>query len=164
MDDKNKKVRLTHSEDYYVKILLNKVKLKEVMTPSPLSVREDAPFSQVVDRMTQHDIRHVPIVDKYDHLVGLMTQRDLYKIQPPHRNMEGLWVYDKDFLNSIILSSVMIKDPFTMRTDNTVAEAIINMVQFKYGCILIVDDQGVLLGIITQLDILKIAAQIIQES
>ncbi len=159
----DKPYRLKHAEDYYVKVLLKKVKLSEIMSSSIISVRQDAHFSEVAEKIIRNKIRHLPIVDEENKLVGLISERDLYKIQSPHKLEDGSFYYDPDMLDSVILSEVMIKKPFSLHPENTVAEAILNMVQFKYGCILVVDKNNVLCGIVTYIDILKIAAQILME-
>ena len=154
---------LKQPEDYYIKVLLNKVHLKDVMTTKIVSINVDAPFSQVEQKMRECKVRHVPVVDENNKLVGLMSQRDLYRIHPPHRDEEGNWVYDQESLDSVILKHVMTKDPFALSPDNTMADALPPMVERKYGCIPIVDKDRHLCGIITQMDILKIALQILRE-
>ena len=57
-------------------------------------------------------------------VVGVISQRDLYKIQPPHKNEDGVWVYDLDAIDDFILQNVMILNPFTLSSENTLAEAI----------------------------------------
>ena len=157
------KIKLKHGEDYYVKVLLKETKIKEIMTASPVSVKIDEHFSEVPRKFREYGIRHLPVVDENNKLVGLITQRDLYKIQPPRKLIDGTWHYDEEVLNSTILRHVMIKDPFFMNIEDSIGEALIKMVNKKYGCIPIVDKDNFLCGIITLIDILKVAAQIYSE-
>ncbi|MFA5089110.1 MAG: CBS domain-containing protein [Candidatus Omnitrophota bacterium] len=161
--DDDRKIKLQRSEDYYIKVLLQETKVKDIMTRDPVSLPMDAPFSQVSRKIMEFGIRHLPIVDKENRLVGLITQRDLYKIQPPRKMIDGTWYYDEEALNSVILSHVMIKEPFTMSPENSVGEALLTMVNAKYGCIPVVDEDRKLRGIVTQIDILRVAAQIFLE-
>ena len=154
---------LKHSEDYYVKILLNKVKISEIMTPKVITVNEHDRFSLVEEKMRSFHIRHLPVVDDDGKLVGILTQRDLYRAQSPRRLEDGTWYYDQNSLDSNILNVVMTKKPYSLNPEDSVAKAILVMAERKYGCIPIVQKDGVLCGIITQHDILKIAAQIIRE-
>lgn len=156
-------MRLKYTEDFYIRSLFNKVKLKEVMTSPAIAIHADAPFREVVKFLGEKKIRHLPVVNSQNEVVGLITQRDLYKIQPPHKNEDGDWVYDTDQLDGIILSSVMVVNPFTLDCEKTLAQAIEPMVRNKYGCIPVVDGQKKLCGIITQFDLLKLAFQIIEE-
>ncbi len=154
---------LNHPEDYYIKLLLNKVTLQEIMTTKVIGLHEDEPFSCVEDRFRQFTIRHLPIIDKNNKLTGLVTQRDLYRIQAPRILDDGSWYYDQNSLNTHILKNVMTKNPCTLHPEDAVAKAIMLMVDNKYGCIPIVDKNFYLAGIVTQYDILKVAAQILRE-
>ncbi|MDZ4243033.1 MAG: CBS domain-containing protein [Candidatus Omnitrophota bacterium] len=140
--------------------LLKTIKLEDIMTRHVVTIHINAPFREVPQKFNEHGLRHLPVVDNSGRLAGLMTQRDLYKIQPPHKLMDGEWYYDLEMLDGIILSSVMIPQPFSMRPEDSVGEAIQQMVSHKYGCIFVVDENRVLRGIITQMDVLKLAARL----
>ena len=58
-------------------------------------------------------------------------------------------------LDTFILKNVMIKDPFMLKPQNTLQDAMEYMAQFKFGCVTIVDDYRTPCGIITRNDILK---------
>ncbi len=154
---------LKYSENYYIRVLLNKVRLKEVMTSHIHCVNEKDALSRVEEKFRTLGIRHLPVADEGRKLVGLMTQRELFKLQSPRRMIDGSWVYDKETLDGYILKHVMIKDPATLGPETPVAEAVVLMAERKYGCIPIVDGAGVLCGIVTQIDILKLAARILRE-
>lgn len=156
-------MRVKHVEDSYIRSLINNVKIEEVMTAPAISVNSEAPFRDVVKIFQEKRVRHLPIVNKAGEVIGIMSQRDLYKLQPPHKNEDGVWVYDMDMIDGFILKRVMTMNPFTLSVKNTLADAIAPMVRNKYGCIPIVDDKKKLCGIITQYDILKIAFDILQE-
>jgi CBS domain-containing membrane protein len=156
-------MRLKYTEDFYIRSLLNKVTVKEVMTSPVISVNLDSPFREIVKILQEQRIRHVPIINAIHEVVGIMSQRDLYKLQPPHKNEDGVWVYDYDMIDGFVLNQVMTQNPLTLSLETPVAQAIAVMVRNKYGCIPIVDAKKKLCGIITQFDILKIAFDILQE-
>ncbi len=156
-------MRLKYAEDFYVRSLLNKVTLKEVMTSPTISIDVKAPFSQVAKHFQQYRIRHLPVTNQKKEVVGIISQRDLYKIQPPHKNIDGQWVFDYEVLDDIILGNVMTTEPFIMNQNCTLAQALDPMVRNKYGCVPVINDEKQLCGILTQFDILKIGFQILQE-
>ena len=155
-------MRTKRSEDYYIKILLEQTKVKDIMTTSVIKLREDVPFSQVEEKLRAHGIRHLPIVDDKNFVVGIITQRDLYRIISPRRLDDGGWYYDKEMLNEIILARVMTLCPKVVRPEDSVGQALLLMVKGKIGCLPVVDGQQKLCGIITQVDLLKAAAEILQ--
>lgn len=154
---------LKYPEDYYIRKLLYKVKLVDIMIDKLITVRVDEPFSHVEQKLREHGIRHLPVVDKDFKLVGIVTQRDLFRTCPPRKDDEGKLIYDKEILDGFILEYVMTKNPIALTPSHTAADALLLMVDKKYGCIPVVDKYQTLCGIITQIDMLRIAAQIVRE-
>ena len=56
-----------------------KVRLEEVMTRDPVTIREDTPVMQALEIMMNFGFRHLPIVDDNGILVGIVSIRDLSK-------------------------------------------------------------------------------------
>ncbi len=148
-------------ESQYVKKLLQELTLKEVMQTPAITIPVDVVFSDVVRLFNNHRIRHLPVVNESKEVVGLISQRDLYKTQSPRKLEDGSWYYDPQELDMVKISSVMTRQPFTLREEQTVADALKPMVRFKYGCIPVVNAQNKIVGIITQYDILRMAADIL---
>jgi CBS-domain-containing membrane protein len=139
--------------------VLHKILIKDIMVTKLITVGLDAPFSKVWEMFTVHKIRHLPVVNHEKKLKGLVTQRDFYRIVPPKREVEddGSF-YLKEDLDKFILQKVMTVKVETLSPQDTLGKAIDIMVQKKYGCIPVVDEKGVLLGIVTQTDALKAIA------
>jgi CBS domain-containing protein len=49
--------------------------LKNAMTTNPLTIREEASFAEARRLMNTHHIRHLPVVDNQDQLIGLLSLR-----------------------------------------------------------------------------------------
>ena len=138
-----------------IKEILRSTQLKNVMKSPVISVQEGADFHVVEDKMSIYDIRHLPVVDDQGHLKGLISERHLYKIHSPRKLEDGSWYYDQESLDGFILKNVMVKDPFLLKAENSLHEAMSAMAQFKFGCIPIVDNYRHAVGIITRSDILN---------
>lgn len=130
--------------------LLRSIKIKDMMTAPVITIKEWEDFHIVRDMLEVHDIRHLPVVDDSGRLVGLVSQRHLYRIVSPRRLENGGWYYDKDVLDSFILKKVMVLDPHTLKPENTLEEGMQAMITFKFGCIPIVDGGNRPVGIITR--------------
>jgi acetoin utilization protein AcuB len=59
---------------------LGKTKVAEVMTDQPLTVREDEIIEEAARIMYQKDIDVLPVVDKDDRVVGVITEPDFFKV------------------------------------------------------------------------------------
>lgn len=131
------------------------IPVSEVMATNPVAVDVEAPFSRVEELLRGHGIRHLPVVDVGNELCGIITQTDLYRTVSPMRNEDGELFYDKDVLDKYILKYIMKKDVFTLTAQHTLGEVVEIMLNKKYGCIPVVDGGRHLVGVVTQIDILK---------
>ena len=139
--------------------VLHKILLKTIMIKEPYTLNVDDPFSRAWEIFKTYGIRHLPIVDDKGILKGILTERDLYRIQSPRIAMDGELVYDNEGLDSHVLKDVMMKEVFTLMPDDTLVTAIQAVIRGKYGCIPIVNEHKYLVGIITGETILKAVAE-----
>lgn len=141
-----------------IQVFLDKTKIKDIMTPKVYSIRVDQSFSLVPRILDEYSVRHLPVVDINQKVVGMITQREMYKIRSPRKLIDGEWHYDDEMLNDIILQHVMIKDPFTLHPEDSLGRVLLKMVHTRIGGIPIVDEYNVLCGIITRRDMLRLIA------
>jgi len=109
------------------------------------------------DIMRLGDVRHMPVV-RSGRLVGVVSERDLLRALPSHLGdveVEG----DRRFLNSVSVSRVMSSPAIVIDAKATVREAARVMAEKKIGCLPVMDDMGRLLGIVTEIDILRVVAE-----
>lgn len=137
---------------------MHDIPIKNVMASPVVTVSVSDSLRKVEEKFRQKGIRHLPVVDEQKRVVGLITQRDLYRIATPRLNEDG-YCYDPDMLDGFILSRVMRENPLTMRPEDFLSKAVHYMAANKYGCIPIVDAERRIAGIITETDILKFAAK-----
>ena len=124
----------------------------EYMTTSPITIRRGTPVSEALNIMKKHKIRELPVVSE-NKLVGLVTERELLAVSPSPATT--LSVYEmKDLMAKMAVGDVMIKKPITVSPDCTIEEAALIMRDHKVGCLLVQENE-VLVGIITQTDIFE---------
>ncbi len=93
-------------------------------------------------------VRHLPVTDN-GKLVGLLTQRDLLRA-----------LQDGRVARERRAEEVMIKEVVTVTPDTALRHAVKRMLHRKLGCLPIVDAEGALVGILTEADLAKFAANI----
>ena len=150
------------TEDYIVNIL-NKTRVKEVMTKSVVTIEVDDPFSLVEEKLRLYSIRHLPVVNAANKVVGIVSERDLFRIRSPRVHPDGTRYYLKEVLDEYILKHAMTQNPFTLQPDDSVAVAIMAMADNKIGCIPVVNEKNVLKGIVTRYDFIKTVARILKK-
>ena len=151
--------KFKYPESVHVRALLQKIKLEEFMTQNVICIHEDERFSHVEDKFHEFRIRHLPIINSQKKIVGIITEKDLYRIRSPRKLEDGSWYYDREILDTYILKNVMTKNPSTLTPEHTLGDALLKIIHGDYGCIPIVSKEGVLCGIVTKGDLLRMAAR-----
>ncbi len=51
--------------------------IKAIMSRDVVSVNQDSPMARAVELLAEHDITGLPVVDDGEHLVGVVTEKDV---------------------------------------------------------------------------------------
>jgi CBS domain-containing membrane protein len=99
-------------------------------------------------------IRHLPVVDGNERLLGLITHRHILNAwvshgQPGLERPEGIAA-------EVPVEVLMEKDVLTVDPDTTAAEAARLLISYRFGCLPVVD-HGKLVGIVTESDFVQFA-------
>lgn len=123
------------------------VEVASVFTKKLVSVNENENLGQADDLMNNYNIRHLPVVDNDDFLVGIISKTDFIALKYIDSRLKNFRI--KDFMTSpvkVVQKSTKIKD---------VANLFIN---HKISSVLVAD-QGEVVGILTSEDLLKLLAR-----
>lgn len=129
------------------------------MTRDPITIEAETPFLEARLILRERHIRHLPVVDR-GKLVGVVTDRDLKEAAPS--GATTLDVYEMNYLLLKMKVRDLIKRlPITVRPATSVEEAARLMHDHKIGCLPVVDDAGMLVGLITETDLLRAIVEIL---
>ena len=117
--------------------------VSDLMTPSPITVAPTALVDEARSLLSERRIRHLPVVDAEDRVVGLITKRDL----------EGFSARGGEATKAVTF--IMVKDVDTATADDAIGGAARHMFQTKRGCLPIVDADKRIVGILTEADFLR---------
>jgi len=121
-----------------------RIKCREIMTKNVSTATSDATLQDVSRLLRDGDIGILPIVEKdTDKLVGLVTDRDIVVRA----------VADGKSVTETSVGDVMTTDLFSAKPDDFAFEAIRTMGDKQVRRVPIVDDEGVLQGIVSLADI-----------
>ena len=127
--------------------------VSDLMSTDLFTLGKDDNLKTVEDIMKWRAIRHIPVVDEENHVVGLVTQRDLLKYSIS--GFANVGEDEKDTLNkSIPVASIMKTDIQTIQPNTSLQDAAKMMLKYKFGCLLITENEK-LVGIITEADFMK---------
>lgn len=130
------------------------LKVEELMTTDIFTVQKDDLIDLVMDMMHWNKVRYMPIEDAKGHLVGLISTRQLLKHASRQNGLNGK-------KNSTV-ADLMVKNPVTIHPEQTILEAMELMQKHKVGCLPVTSEDGALIGILTEMDFVRLSARLIE--
>ena len=106
--------------------------------------------------MKQQRVRHLPVLDDYGDLCGIVTQRDLFRGAVLRSLGYGSRAEDL-MLASLAVKDAMTEDPITVAPDMPLADAARQMLEHGIGCLPVLEN-GRLVGLLTEGDFVRIVA------
>lgn len=126
--------------------------VKDWMNPQPLTIRPGATLAEAKSTMEGYWIRHLLVVEESG-LVGIFSDRDLRAASLPAAAEFPPKVREAR-LERVAVRDAMTRDFQTVRSDATLHEVARAMLEGRFGALPVVDN-GRLVGIITETDILR---------
>lgn len=126
----------------------------ELMTRELITLKETQNLALADELLRLNRIRHLPVV-RQGKLVGLVTHRDLLKatgLKCPDPVKQPLWASD-----------IMTREVLTVGPDTPLRQAVAMMLSNKFGCLPVVGEDGSLLGILTEADLVRYAQLLISD-
>jgi acetoin utilization protein AcuB len=127
--------------------------VRDVMSKDPVTVAPDAPLRRATDLMQERGIRHLPVVDDTGRLLGMLTDRDVEHAAflPALSDYLG---WQPSRLKAPRVRDLMTWSVVTTHPDATLAQAGLTMFHRRIGSLPVIEE-GRLIGILTETDILK---------
>ena len=128
--------------------------LRERIQKKPITISPDASFFEARNLIHEKGIRHLPVVDKNNKLVGIVTDRDIRQAAPSDATL--LSVQELNYLlGKLKVSAFMTpRDKLiTITPDALIEEAVQLMHDHKIGSLPVVEGSK-LYGIFTETDVL----------
>ncbi len=122
--------------------MLKNAIVDEFMTYSPHTINSGLPIKEAGKMMKKYGVRHLP-VQLAGHLVGVITDRDL----------KFAASFDKK--NELLVDDVMTPDPFAVLPGTALGKVVEKMATNRYGCTVIQQKDGRVIGIFTAIDGLR---------
>ena len=119
------------------------------------TVQRDDVIEFVAEMMDWRKIRYMPVENAQGKLVGLVTSRLLLR-HLVHCNNK---LAQK---TQMLVKDIMIETPTTIKPTATLIEALRAMRENRIGCLPVVNDKDELIGIITEMDFLRISVRLIE--
>jgi CBS domain-containing protein len=136
--------------------------VRDVMTTNVISITKFESVMNVAKILTDKNISGLPVVDKENKVLGIITQADILSMVGVGREHTF-----KDLLKYMLgeplperrlgdhVGDIMTTPALTIKPEANIAEAVRVMDEKRIRRLTVVDDKQVLIGILTRADILK---------
>lgn len=146
----------------------------DLMTPDPVSIRDDATVPEVIAMLTDRGFSAAPVIDKAGRAVGVLSRADIvvhdrelghssgrvpeyYGEPEPASGPEetcppGFHIETPD---TMLVRDIMTPMVFSVTPDAPARRVVSDMVGLKVHRLFVVDRDGILIGVISSLDVLK---------
>lgn len=124
------------------------------MTKNPLTISPNTPVPEARELMKKEKVHRLPVIDKNNKLVGIVTEKDiLYASPSPATTLD---VYEiSNLMSRLLVKTVMTKDVISTSPDTPLEDAARILADNDIGGLPIVD-KGILVGIITESDLFRV--------
>ena len=127
--------------------------VSDLMSKNLIYVNPETSVTDARALMTKENVNKLPVLDRDNRLVGIVTKNDLSKAAPSAATT--LDMYELSYLLSkLTVEKVMVKHVVTVDHNEVIEEAARIMADKKVGCLPVMNGD-LLVGIITESDLFK---------
>ncbi|WP_217568644.1 CBS domain-containing protein [Streptomyces sp. GbtcB7] len=135
--------------------------VSDVMTHTVAAVGRKANFKEIVRLMEQWKVSALPVLEGEGRVVGVVSEADLlpkeeFRDSDPDRYTQLRRLSDLAKAGAVTAEDLMTAPAFTVRANATLAQAARTMAHAKVKRLPVVDDMGLLEGVVSRGDLLKV--------
>ena len=127
--------------------------VEECMRTDLFTVNKNDILELVGEVMDWRQIRHMPVESEKGKLEGLVTHRLVLHELLKKRESQSSGI--------VRVADIMVTDPITANPGMTIQQAMHKMRENKIGCLPVVGEENELIGLITEMDFLRITARLL---
>jgi acetoin utilization protein AcuB len=132
--------------------------VRDIMSQEVVTLKAGDHLDLASDIMKLGRIRHMPVLSG-DHLVGMVTQRDLFR-GAVSSVLSFRPSAEREWLAKIRVEEVMTTPVFSAQSDWTVRQALDLMLDKRIGCLPVVEGER-LIGLLSETDCLRLLVRIL---
>ncbi len=158
-DESDTLVGLTTRTDF-TKALLNAESftskpVEEIMVENPVAVLEDSTIYEALEKMRKLDEMSIPVVNEHNHLKGMVHIKDISNALWRDKERPTLGDMHGEKVRQTFLVKDFLSPPVNVLKNDKIKDAIKAMLDLKSHVVAVTDNEGKLIGILTQKDIIE---------
>ena len=128
--------------------------IREIMTTKLVTVSPDRPAKAIKDIFRDNDFHHIPVIDKGEQLIGIISKEDVLKVAQLLSVQTSGKTYTEKEYTSLTAADIMTHYPITLDPDDSIGLAADIFLANKFHALPIVEDNR-LIGMVTTHDLLN---------
>ena len=125
------------------------------MTRKVITVDPEDGIFKAQELMAENKIRHLPVIESNNRLIGVVTDRDIRSALPYKFFKKSPGEEEKKKFAELKIKDIMTENPITISPTYTLQDALLMIQDARVGALPVVDDNGILNGIISVRDLLR---------
>ena len=125
------------------------------MTRKVITVEPNDGIFKAQELMAENKIRHLPVIESGNRLVGVVTDRDIRSALPYKFFKTAPSEEEKKNFTELKIKDIMTKEPLTISPAYTIQDALLVIQDARVGALPVVKEDGTLTGIISVRDLLR---------
>jgi predicted transcriptional regulator len=139
---------------------LDALTIEQIQTDDVITIGEKSHVGQAINRLREHGVSRLPVVDGEDTLVGVLTTHDIvdFVVRDTDRQGRGDRRGDLDRMLDLPVYDLMSSPVLTTTADETVESAVRTMLDSDVSGLIVTpseEDDGTVAGILTKTDVLR---------
>ncbi len=129
------------------------MKVSQYMTPKVITARPEDGIRQTFFMMREKNIRHLPVMDDGQKLVGILSDRDLRRPDWVDEDIDVAHPYRLD--DDLTIKDIMNTNVQVVYTYDTIKKAGRFFVDNRYGAMPVLNREQELVGMLSTIDMLR---------
>ena len=125
------------------------------MVSKVITIDKNASVFDAQEKLAAHGIRHLPVVDADNHLIGIVTDRDIRSALPHSLIKNRETAEEREEASGLKVADIMTPDPKTISPMYTIQDALLLIQKQKVGAFPVVDNDNRLIGILSVRDLVR---------
>lgn len=121
--------------------------VKDLMAWPVITVLDSATIGEALEILQRNNIRHLPVVDLNQTMVGVVSETDLIKVFPTGKQLSS---FETNLLSRTPVSKVMQSNVISSSPDEPIEVAALVMRTNRISCLPVLDKKGKIIGLVTK--------------
>ncbi len=137
------------------------LKVSSFMTQKVLTAHPDDGVRHTFFRMREDDVRHFPVVDNDNKLIGIISDRDLRRPEWVDEAPDISHIYNLD--DELTVKDLMSTNLVVAHTYESLYKVTKVLIEHRFGALPVLNKEGELVGVLSATDLLQALEMLLAE-